>query len=361
MKARLMDMGSVSPLRSQSLYHALTASMDAGSDVVITLMRPKARYVSIGFFQEAGVEVDLEFCRRNKLEVIRRQVGGGAVLLDGGQLFFHVILPSARAGELGLPPRLGDRFAHLAAPPIDAYRKLGIQAEFRPVNDIHVQGRKIGGTGMGEIGEGLVFAGSMMLDFDTATMARVLKVPEEKMRDKIAETLDAYMTTMKRELGEKPALATVAEHLVDAFEERYGLELIPSLPTPEELDEVYRWDGILSNEEWLNQVALAPRAARDVKISADVHLLHAQHKASGGMIRATARVVDERIGEILFSGDFPVTPKSALAELAGEFSGAETDLDDLQRRVEKAFQAGTFEMAGVEPADFVALFQQLVQ
>lgn len=360
MKARLLDMGSVSPLRSQSIYHAITSCMRPDSDVAITLMRPNARYVSIGYFQEAGREVDLAYCAENRLPVIRRHVGGGAVLLDEDQLFFHVMLPSARAREFGLPLNLRERFEYLARPPIAAYRELGVEADFKPINDIHVKGRKIGGTGVGEIEEGLVFAGSMMFDFNTTLMARVLNIPDEKMRDKISESLESYMSTMVKELGMRPALEIVAEALTKAFEQTYGLELIPSMPTPEEMDALYQWDEQLIDEQWLHGVRLKPEKHRAVKIAAEVHVLHAQHKAPGGLIRATVRVANGQIEDVLISGDFPVTPKDALHSLAARFEGANLDRSELEKRIAAAFDSRSFEFAGVEAADFSTLFQQII-
>ncbi len=361
MRARLLDMGMVNPLRSQSIYHAITSCMNPDSDPAITIMRPSSKYVSIGFFQEADKEVDLDYCRQKNLPVIRRQVGGGAVLLDQNQLFFHVILPSARAKEFGLPRTLQERFAYLARPPILAYHKLGINASFRPVNDIHVNGKKIGGTGVGEIGDGLVFAGSMMLDFDTTTMARVLKVPDEKMRDKIAQSLNAYMTTIKKELAEPPQLTVVAEALLSSFEEFYNLTLIPSMPAPEEMDAIYEWDKKLSGEDWLHQVKLQEKNYREVKISANVHLYQAAHKAPGGLMRVTVRTVDNHIDELLLSGDFPVSPQDSLKELSLRFNGAKLDAKELEKRLQDAFREQSFEFAGVDENDFYTLFQQILQ
>ena len=400
MRARLLDMGMVSALRSQSIYHALTDCMTPESDVAISLMRPKETYVSIGYFQEADREVDLDYCERNRLPVIRRHVGGGAVLLDQNQLFFHVMLPSARAREFGLPAHLEERFAFLAQPAIEAYRRMGVAADFRPINDIHVRGRKIGGTGVGgdveegpgvveaaegegavprphgdvgdgvvvagevggvgEIGDGLVFAGSMMLDFNTELMSKVLKIADEKMRDKVAQTMGEYMTTLSKELGAKPELKTVAEHLMAAFEQTYGLEMVPSMPTPEEVDAMYRWDASLADPEWLHAVTLREQPRQDVKIAAHVRILHAQHKAPGGMLRATVRVVEDRVDEIMFSGDFPVTPKTALEDLAERLAGAPISAGEMSRRLEDAYQSGSIETAGVKPDDFGSLFQQLV-
>ena len=50
-----------------------------------------------------------------------------------------------------------------------------------------------------------------MFDFDKAAMAKVLKVTSEKMRDKIFQSLEQYMTTMREQLGVLPERRTVID------------------------------------------------------------------------------------------------------------------------------------------------------
>jgi len=47
-------------------------------------------------------------------------------------------------------------------PVIDTYQRIGIPAEYKSINDIVAGGRKISGTGVGEIGSNVVFIGIRM-------------------------------------------------------------------------------------------------------------------------------------------------------------------------------------------------------
>ena len=89
-------------------------------------------------------------------------------------------------GSTSLPARIQERFELFAAPLIATYRELGIQASFRPVNDVHVEGRKIVGTGAARIGAAEVVVGNFIFDFDTEMMARVLRTPSEAFRHQLA-------------------------------------------------------------------------------------------------------------------------------------------------------------------------------
>jgi lipoate-protein ligase A len=79
-----------------------------------------------------------------------------------------------------VPSDIGERFAWYAKPLVDTYHALNIPANYRPINDIHVQGKKIGGTGAAQMGSAEVIVGSLMFDFNFELMSQVLKVSSER-------------------------------------------------------------------------------------------------------------------------------------------------------------------------------------
>ena len=60
---RLLDLGLVPPVRSQTIYHAVAYAPDADARDTIILVAPSDPYVCIGFHQELEKEVDVEYCR----------------------------------------------------------------------------------------------------------------------------------------------------------------------------------------------------------------------------------------------------------------------------------------------------------
>jgi len=50
----------------------------------------------------------------------------------------------------------------------------------------------------------MVFCVGHSLDFNYEIMSKILKVPDEKFRDKIFKTMEENVTTMKKELGTIP-------------------------------------------------------------------------------------------------------------------------------------------------------------
>ena len=151
---RLLDLGYVSPLHSQTVYHAVGHALAADAPDTIILVSSDRPYVCIGYHQAVEKEVDLDYCRERGLPVYRREVGGGAVYLDDGQLFTQWVF---HAGHL--PVDLEARFELYVRPLVETYQALGIPAYLRPINDVHVGGKKIGGTGAAQMGDAEVVVG----------------------------------------------------------------------------------------------------------------------------------------------------------------------------------------------------------
>ncbi|MFQ6088332.1 MAG: lipoate protein ligase C-terminal domain-containing protein [Candidatus Methanofastidiosia archaeon] len=345
-KARLCDLGLISALESQTIYHAVSKAFKKDSHPTLILMRPKTPYVCIGYHQELSKEVDLEFCRINEIPVFRREIGGGAVLLDKNQLFFHLICSKDEiSGDIE------KRFRKFTRPAIETYRAFGIEAEFKPINDIQVRGRKIGGIG-GKIGKSQIFASSMMFDFNHKMMSQVLKVPSEKMRDKVFQSLEEYITTMNRELGFKPDLREVKERLVENFEKTFHFEFEALNLSDEEREIVKILNERFSSEQFLNRKKFKRKDSKAVKISGGVYVREATYKARGGLIRATLRLRENLIEDLLLSGDFFVYPKNGLRKLEKALVGAELERKEILERIEAFFEE-EIEILGVSRKDFL--------
>jgi lipoate-protein ligase A len=344
---RLLDLGFVSPLHSQTVYHAVGHAMAAGSPDTIILVSPNRPYVCVGYHQDQRKEVDLDYCHAHGLPVYRREVGGGAVYLDEGQLFLQWAFHHGR-----LPADLEARFECYVRPLVETYRALGIPAYLRPVNDVHVHGKKIGGTGAAQMGIAEIVVGSFMFTFDKATMASVLKVPSEKMRDKVFQSLEQYMTTIQEQLGVLPDRDAVKRIYVERCTETLGRELVPGELTAGERSLMAEIDIRFSSDEWLCAKGSLSRSG--VKIHEDVQVVEGALKAPGGMIRATVRLREDRIDALELSGDFTMFPAAALVALQEAAFGATLNRTALLERFAAMYQDLTIQSPGLTPDDLAS-------
>ncbi len=310
-------------------------------------LSPGSPYVCIGYHQDAEQEVDIAYCREHSIPVFRREVGGGAVYLDGAQLFWQLVIHKSNP----LVPASKDAFYRkFLQAPIAAYRALGIPAEYKPVNDIIANGRKVSGTGVGEIGDFIIFVGNLIVDFDYAMMARVLKVPDEKFRDKIHKTIYENLSTIKRELGSAPP----TDELWALMAETFG-EVLGPLDEQREVDAAWRAmaDQLaveFLSDDWLFR-GRRPRDERRVKVRAGLEVVHRMYKAPGGLIRAIVELEEGIIRHAELSGDFFFYPAERLADLERALEGA--PIGEAGEIIARFYETQHIESPGVTPADFV--------
>ncbi|OGO42827.1 MAG: hypothetical protein A2Z04_09585 [Chloroflexi bacterium RBG_16_57_9] len=346
MTVRLIDAGTVSAIRSQTIYHAIGYALDESTPDTILLVSPAQPYVSIGYHQDVEREVDVAYCQAKGLPIIRREVGGGAVYLDEGQVFCQWIFPRSR-----LPRSIEARFKLYATPLIETYRALGVAAYYRPINDIHVAGKKIGGIGAATIGEAEIVVGSLMLDFNFELMARVLKVSSEKMRDKVYQSLQEYMTTLTRQLGHTPDRQMVKDLYVAKCAEALKTSIIPGSLTEREYARAEELDTTFASAEWLYQKGGLRQTG--VKIHADVQVVEKAYKAPGGLIRVLARVHEDRLEDVSLSGDFTLQPALAVAALEQALRGQHLTADGLRGQITELYQRLAVQSPGITVEDWV--------
>jgi lipoate---protein ligase len=244
MLLRVIDFFSVSPEVSQAAAYAIADGLAPDGGPTVVLADPRVPFLSVGAHQNIDRDIDLSFCRDRGIPIVRRRLGGGAIYVDYEQLIFHIIVPARRAPW---PPF--SLLTTLAAPVVGTHRDLGIAARLRPPGDIAVGGRKIGGTAGAEIGGNVVVGGTFLFDFDTVVMARCLKLPSEKIRAGVAKLLERGMTTMRRELGARPARAMVKARFIANLARCLGVEPRESSITDEE------WAAIATAAERLEDTA----------------------------------------------------------------------------------------------------------
>ena len=338
----LYHLGHVPWLDSQLVYHAQPRVGIEG----LNILAPSEPYVCIGYHQDLEQEVDVAFCRERGIPIFRREVGGGAVYLDGNQIFYQIVLrqdhPLAHGDKAAL-------YQRMLQPVADAYADLGVPACYRPVNDVITQeGRKISGTGAATIGDYVVLVGNLIADFDYETMAHVLRVPDEKYRDKVFKSMQENLTTLRRERGRTFAWDEMVQPLIRRFEQVLG-PLEPAALPQAVYDQIETLKPLFQSEEWLYKKGQW-RPGRDVKIASGVNVIQRLHKAPGGLTRATLELRAGQFGFVSLAGDLFCYPQDAIAELESALEG--TPVGEAKDVVTRFYSSHPIETPGVTVDDW---------
>jgi len=226
--------------------------------------------------------------------------------------------------------------------------ELGIDAKFRPRNDIEVDGRKISGTGGFFDGDILIYQGTVLVDMNAQQMVRALNIPESKLAKRRLDSAAERVVTLKELLGEDlPDLETVKQSLVRGFREGLGISAEPGGITENE--------EVLATRYFIEEIGTDDFVAEIDNPGEQGEVLAGSHTCPGGTIDSFVKLEGPTrriLQRVLISGDFFVTPPRIVFDLEACLMGLR--IDEINPAIEQFFADNDIDMLSVAPEDFQA-------
>ncbi len=343
---RLLDPGPLPAWRQMALDAVVIRHRSEGrTPNTLRFMEFQPHTVLVGYHQDVDREVYRGVAERLGIEIGRRITGGGTIYLDARQLGWEFCL-GRDADVFGSEPDAVYR--RLSQIVVETLQHFGIQARFRPVNDVEVDGRKISGTGGVQWGDALIYQGTLLVDFDVQTMLEVLKLPIEKLTDKVVQSFKDRVVTMAELMGEAPDMAQVKDVIREKTQEILGVSLEPGDLTAAEESQWHYCQDEYRAPGWIDLRQRPEAAFRVVEVS---------HKAPGGLLQLLLEIDDQRgrIQKMFLTGDFFVTPTRSVYDLEALMKDTPARLDAVRDRLRAHLETGPTYL-GIEETDWMALF-----
>ncbi|QQO07369.1 lipoate--protein ligase family protein [Breznakiella homolactica] len=247
---RLLDTGFNHAYYNMGLDQSILESVSRGeAPPTLRLYGWNPPAVSIGYFQGAGEELNLEACSRRGIDVVRRITGGGAVF-HRAELTYSMVVPLDHplAGKTIL-----SSYESLCGGLIEGFSLLGVEARFAPVNDIVSGGRKISGNAQTRKMGCLLLHGTVLLDVDVALMFELLNVPSEKLKDKLIADVSQRVTGLRSLLGRAVSFEEARDVFAEGFRRGLGLSFIGNsrISGPEQSRAVQLAEEHFSDPRWI--------------------------------------------------------------------------------------------------------------
>lgn len=186
--------------------------------------------ISIGYFQSVNAELDLNGCKNHGVDIIRRLTGGGAVLHE------FEITYSVSVDSKTFPNNILDTYKIISEGIIEGLKNLNLNGEFKPINDILVNTKKISGNAQTRRFGGVLQHGTILCDVNVEKMFSLLKVPSEKIKDKKIQEVKQRVTSIKDELGHEVDYEKVKNALAKGFADSLEIEFEENQLTKVEWD-----------------------------------------------------------------------------------------------------------------------------
>lgn len=155
--------------------------------------------IILGCFQSLRNEVDMDEVARQKIDVVRRTTGGGAMLVEPGSTVTYSLYAPA---DLVRDMDFAQSYAFLDDWVLKALNAMGIEATYKPLNDITSPLGKIGGAAQKRFAGGVVLHHvTMAYDMDADKMVKVLRIGREKLSDKGTKSANKRVDPLRSQTG----------------------------------------------------------------------------------------------------------------------------------------------------------------
>lgn len=163
--------------------------------------------VIFGRNQDIEAEVNLDYCRRNSIDVFRRKSGGGCVYSDRGNLMLSCVVKDTNVQA---------SFQRYLDSLVNALRRLGLPAVSSQHNDVLVGERKVSGNACFVCGGCSIIHGTLILDIDFEKLQNSITPPASKLLSHGVKSVRQRVASL-RELGLTADETVIRQAIISEF------------------------------------------------------------------------------------------------------------------------------------------------
>lgn len=291
-------------------------------------------HLNVGWFDDVDDTLDLAACSRLGVDVIRRPVygGGTAFYQEGCAVMWGFFLSPDQGGTLD------EKLARFQPVLLDALDRIGLGAVgYEGSSDFRWRGRKLGALTAQEV-MGVHNVGGFLniAPPDIDLYLQVVRVPDEKFKDKAVKDMREYVCTAEEVAGRPVSYDEFRDALVGALTDS-GVEIEIEALTDAERSQVADIAAYLSSEDQVRRVS-SERFAAAAPPGSRVGF----GNEKGGKLCRAGVAIDSAgvVVAAMMAGDMHVGPPDTMDRIADALVGADSeDEAGVKSRVAAIFEA----------------------
>lgn len=266
-----INSGPCSPSYNMALDEALLDLHSKGEiPPVIRLYEWNPATLSIGYFQSAEKDIDLNEIKARNLGFVRRPTGGRAVLHDS-ELTYSIIVSEQYPN---MPATVTEAYRVLSEGLLLGFQNLGLDAYFsipdteeklsdlkKPKSavcfdapswyELVVEGKKVAGSAQTRQKGVILQHGAILLDLDEEKLLSVFKFSSEEAKERMRKKLPEKAVAINRLADRHITIPECVDAFKKGFEDALDIELIPYELTEKQKQYVRNLEEMkYSNDEW---------------------------------------------------------------------------------------------------------------
>ena len=248
----IIDHGDNDGVYNMSADEAILYSVEDGlSSPTLRLYGWGRPAMTVGYAQDIERTVNIDYCLKNGIDIVRR-ITGGRGILHRGELTYSIAAPKNALADGSISgiyniikKTIREAFSSLGIPvDISAARKRGIGggacfgAAYR--HEITVGGKKIMGGALRRLRHSFLYHGSILLESDSRQLAEVLRFDSKAEEEKYIGALDQGVVGINDILDRPLNRPVIEASIIEAFSATLGIGFYRGRRTDFEEDLILR-------------------------------------------------------------------------------------------------------------------------
>ena len=214
---RFVDLAFLDPVDNLVYDDVLLKLAEEGAgELTLRLWESPRYFIVLGRTGRAADDLIVDVIRQDQIPVLRRSSGGGTVVQGPGCLNFSIILP--KSFDVGLQD-LRKSYQIILSGIIKALNDLGVQAVFRPISDLALQGseKKFSGNAQRRGRHYILHHGTILYNFDLALISRYLAMPKDIPEYRQSRPHFDFVTNIQSSKQNTIVLADLKKSILKAY------------------------------------------------------------------------------------------------------------------------------------------------
>jgi lipoate-protein ligase A len=358
---RYVDLGAVDAFENNAQMAVLSRSTADGGVPILQTSVWGRTHLNVGWFDDVDATLDLAACERLGVQVIRRPfAGGGTAFYDAGcAVMFGVMFPKGSGHD-----DLDREIERMKPVVLGALGRIDLGAvDFKGSADLRWErDRKLGGISAGDFGRVVSIGGFLNIaPPDLDLYLQVVRVPDEKFKDKVVRDMREYVCTAEEVAGHAVTYDDFRDALLDALGAA-GVELSPDPLTEVEQGALAKISGRIATDDSVRRVSSDRFRAQ---APAGTTVGFGNHKGKKLARAGVALDPDGVVVAVMMAGDMHVSPPDTLDRVAAALAGARgDDRGELARRIAQVWESDGVHQAdatmGVTTSDLLAAVEKAI-
>lgn len=216
---KYLDLAFANPAHNLACDEALLELIETGQvkDEILRVWEPAQYFVVLGHANSIRAEVNFSACQEDRVTVLRRMSGGGAVLQGPGCFNYSLFLNATHRFRT---VKEGFRYV------LERHKKIvqaltGLEVALEGISDLAIGARKFSGNAQYRKSRAVLIHGTFLLDFDLSLIGRYLQLPSKQPAYRQNRSHLEFLTKLPVRSAE------LRERLQESWSARTALDKIP--------------------------------------------------------------------------------------------------------------------------------------